>query len=299
MLISVFVNPIFCVFELWQLVLVCPTIECYNNQSTKWPTNWLSKKVSIRSQCICSLSVLYSLLFGYIQRHLFYSYIFYILGNWIGQLEKEVSLSWSFFSGLVDFSRNSRILVLLIQICNIKRSITASFSNAEVGLGLIGFGFFFTFLGVILFFDRGLLALGNVSLFHSLILLSVFIRILLFPTFLTLVLPYSLSPLLFSFIKNISCQIFWLTGVALLLGWRSTWNLFTSRANYKVWEITNQDSCQILNWCYIWPSFEDARRTEWQDEKIVARLANCKCRSCRFAVVNESRNLVWDLFRSF
>ncbi|KAJ7979077.1 Vesicle transport protein [Quillaja saponaria] len=58
----------------------------------------------------------------------------------------------------------------------------------KVGLGLIGFGIFFSFLGAILFFDRGLLALGN---------------------------------------------IFWLTGVALLLGWNSTWKLFTSRANYK------------------------------------------------------------------
>ncbi|TQD76199.1 hypothetical protein C1H46_021335 [Malus baccata] len=58
----------------------------------------------------------------------------------------------------------------------------------KVGLGLLGFGILFTFLGVMLFFDRGLLALGN---------------------------------------------IFWLTGVALLLGWRSTWNLFTSKANLK------------------------------------------------------------------
>ncbi|KAL5703094.1 hypothetical protein ACHQM5_028229 [Ranunculus cassubicifolius] len=58
----------------------------------------------------------------------------------------------------------------------------------RVGIGLIGFGIFFTFLGVLLFFDRGLIALGN---------------------------------------------IFWLSGVALLLGWRSTWKLFTKRANYK------------------------------------------------------------------
>ncbi|XP_028759624.1 vesicle transport protein GOT1 [Neltuma alba] len=58
----------------------------------------------------------------------------------------------------------------------------------KAGIGLIGFGIFFSFLGILLFFDRGLLALGN---------------------------------------------IFWLAGVALLLGWRSTWNLFTNRANYK------------------------------------------------------------------
>ncbi|KAJ6680411.1 GOT1/SFT2-LIKE VESCICLE TRANSPORT PROTEIN FAMILY [Salix purpurea] len=58
----------------------------------------------------------------------------------------------------------------------------------KIGLGLIGFGIFFTFLGALLFFDRGLLALGN---------------------------------------------IFWLSGVAILLGWQSTWKIFTNRANYK------------------------------------------------------------------
>ncbi|XP_052174021.1 vesicle transport protein GOT1 [Diospyros lotus] len=58
----------------------------------------------------------------------------------------------------------------------------------KVGLGLIGFGIFFSVLGIILFFDRGLLALGN---------------------------------------------ILWLAGVSLLLGWRSTLQLFTSRSNYK------------------------------------------------------------------
>ncbi|RWR71996.1 vesicle transport protein GOT1 isoform X1 [Cinnamomum micranthum f. kanehirae] len=58
----------------------------------------------------------------------------------------------------------------------------------EVGIGLIGFGIFFTLLGIVLFFDRGLLALGN---------------------------------------------IIYLSGLAVILGWRSTVQLFTNRMNYK------------------------------------------------------------------
>ncbi|KAK9121190.1 hypothetical protein Syun_018807 [Stephania yunnanensis] len=33
----------------------------------------------------------------------------------------------------------------------------------EIGLGLTGFGVFFSILGIIFFFDKGLLAMGNVS----------------------------------------------------------------------------------------------------------------------------------------
>jgi hypothetical protein len=35
--------------------------------------------------------------------------------------------------------------------------------DAEIGIGLTGFGVLFTFLGIIFFFDKGLLAMGNVS----------------------------------------------------------------------------------------------------------------------------------------
>ncbi|CAI9108782.1 OLC1v1008465C1 [Oldenlandia corymbosa var. corymbosa] len=73
---------------------------------------------------------------------------------------------------------------------NLKQS-TMAYEISEqkkIGVGLVGFGILFSFLGMILFFDRGLLALGN---------------------------------------------IFWLAGVGLLLGWRSTLQLFTNRMNYK------------------------------------------------------------------
>jgi hypothetical protein len=33
---------------------------------------------------------------------------------------------------------------------------------AEIGIGLTGFGVFFSFLGIIFFFDKGLLAMGNI-----------------------------------------------------------------------------------------------------------------------------------------
>lgn len=37
-------------------------------------------------------------------------------------------------------------------------------SNTQIGIGLAGFGIAFIFLGIVLLFDKGLLAIGNVSM---------------------------------------------------------------------------------------------------------------------------------------
>ncbi|KAJ8642657.1 hypothetical protein MRB53_004405 [Persea americana] len=49
-----------------------------------------------------------------------------------------------------------------VLIAKIPRSRMDISEQKKVGIGLIGFGIFFTLLGVVLFFDRGLLALGNI-----------------------------------------------------------------------------------------------------------------------------------------
>lgn len=45
---------------------------------------------------------------------------------------------------------------------------------SEIGVGLAGFGVAFVFLGVLLLFDKGLLAIGNVSIVELLTLIEYF-----------------------------------------------------------------------------------------------------------------------------
>lgn len=89
------------------------------------------------------------------------------------------------------------------------------YTESEIGLGLTGFGVLFSFLGIIFFFDRGLLAMGNVStLILSFCLLLICYIILIFLT--------------------LCCQILFLSGVMLTIGLKSTMQFFTKRKNYKV-----------------------------------------------------------------
>lgn len=90
---------------------------------------------------------------------------------------------------------------------------------AEIGIGLTGFGVFFSFLGIIFFFDKGLLAMGNVSLLET------------FAEFFEDLSQWNVY----------ACgtfQILFLSGLGLTIGLKSTLQFFTKPKNYKVCKFT-------------------------------------------------------------
>lgn len=96
-------------------------------------------------------------------------------------------------------------------------------------MGLVGFGIFFLFLGMLLFFDNGLLAMGNVG--------GVFVSIKhrFGKKSKRVVLPKRLWP--YDGVRtdvNYPDQIFFVAGLALIIGLRSTFAFFFQRHKVKV-----------------------------------------------------------------
>ncbi|KAL3567534.1 hypothetical protein D5086_030185 [Populus alba] len=69
--------------------------------------------------------------------------------------------------GLYSLPKPSVNLSYIREIDQSRRSLSCSVSSSvpdlpEIGLGLTGFGIFFSFLGIVFFFDKGFLAMGNI-----------------------------------------------------------------------------------------------------------------------------------------
>lgn len=93
-------------------------------------------------------------------------------------------------------------------------------NETEIGLGLTGFGVFFSFLGIIFFFDKGLIAMGNVR-GHTIYYSGFYFHMLL---------PCSCRWPIIVLLN----QILFFSGVALTIGLKSSMQFFMKRSNYKV-----------------------------------------------------------------
>jgi len=114
---------------------------------------------------------------------------------------------------------------LVVSHVAIARVSTPRCAYAEIGIGLTGFGFVLTFLGVLFFFDKGLLAMGNVC------------RHMRLPTACSQ--PCAVPPLLSfdrgsALIARLCMQILFVAGVAMTIGAQATLRFFLRRKNQRV-----------------------------------------------------------------
>ena len=138
--------------------------------------------------------------------------------------DNTIHIIYSKLYFLLKFCETSALMLQYVQCMCISQLLLNRFSPlflpTEIGLGLTGFGVLFSFLGIIMLFDKGFLAMGNVRMICSFELFGFILD----------------SSVLFT--ENncclSCCQILFASGVLLTIGLKPTVQFFTKPKNHKV-----------------------------------------------------------------